>query len=74
MQPAHLKRWLREPLLHFLLIGLVMFVVYSVLNFNPGTGDRLSRIELTADGLRQLEVAWAAKWQRPVRPLPDGPE
>jgi peptidyl-prolyl cis-trans isomerase C len=69
MRSARLKRWLREPLLHFLLIGLVMFAVYSALNPDSSQGDRLSRIELTADDLRQLEVAWAAKWQR----LP-GPE
>ena len=68
MQPARLKRWLREPLLHFLLIGLVMFVVYNALHPNSGQGDRLSRIELTADDLRQLELAWAAKWQRPPGP------
>ena len=68
MQPGRLKRWLREPLLHFLLIGLVMFVVYHALHPNSGQGDRLSRIELTADDLRQLELAWAAKWQRPPGP------
>ena len=68
MQPGRLKRWLREPLLHFLLIGLVMFVVYNALYPNSGQGDRLSRIELTADDLRQLELAWAAKWQRPPGP------
>ena len=68
MPPGRLKRWLREPLVHFLLIGLVMFVVYHTLHPNSGQGDRLSRIELTADDLRQLEVAWAAKWQRPPDP------
>ena len=68
LQPGRLKRWLREPLLHFLLIGLVMFIVYHALHPNSGQGDRLSRIELTADDLRQLEVAWAAKWQRPPGP------
>ncbi|MHB9073116.1 MAG: peptidyl-prolyl cis-trans isomerase [Desulfobaccales bacterium] len=68
MQPGRLKRWLREPLLHFLLIGMVMFVVYHALHPNSAQGDRLSRIELTADDLRQLEVAWAAKWQRPPGP------
>jgi peptidyl-prolyl cis-trans isomerase C len=67
-QPGRLRCWLREPLLHFLLIGLVLFVVYSALNPNSGQGDRLSRIELTADDLRQLEVAWAATWQRPPGP------
>ena len=68
VQPARRKRWLREPLLHFLLIGLVMFAVYNARHPNSGQGDRLSRIELTADDLRQLEMAWAAKWQRPPGP------
>jgi peptidyl-prolyl cis-trans isomerase C len=68
MQTGRLKRWRREPLLHFLLIGLVMFAVYHTRHPNAGQGDRLSRIELTEDDLRQLEVAWAAKWQRPPAP------
>lgn len=67
-QPGRLKRWLREPLLHFLLIGLAMFAIYHALNPDAWTGDRLSRIELTADDLRQLEVGWAAQWQRPPTP------
>jgi hypothetical protein len=68
MRPGRLQRWLREPLLHFLLIGLVIFVVYHALHPSSGQGDRLSRIELTVDDLRQLELAWAAKWQRPPSP------
>jgi hypothetical protein len=27
--PARLQQWLREPLLHFLVIGLVLFAVYG---------------------------------------------
>ena len=27
-----LKRWLREPLLHFLLLGLALFAVYAYLH------------------------------------------
>jgi peptidyl-prolyl cis-trans isomerase C len=68
-QPSRLKGWLREPLLHFLLIGLALFAVYRALN--PAAveqGDR-SRIELTDDDLRQLEVGWIAQWRRP--PLPE---
>ena len=37
-QPALLRRWLREPLLHFLLGGFAVFVAYGALN--PQTGDR----------------------------------
>lgn len=67
-QPSRRQRWLREPLLHFLLIGLALFIVYQVLHPNAGQGDRLCRIELTSDDLRQPAVAWEAKWQRPPGP------
>ena len=34
-QPSMRKRWLREPLLHFLLAGLALFLVHRALN-QPG--------------------------------------
>jgi len=66
--PSRVKRWLREPLLHFLLIGFGLFAVYSALN--PQSGDRYqsNRIVLTEDDLRQMAVAWAAQWRRPPTP------
>jgi peptidyl-prolyl cis-trans isomerase C len=67
-QPSLLKRWLREPLLHFLLIGLVLFVVYRALNPAAVQQENRSRIELTDDDLRQLELAWMAQWRRPPTP------
>ena len=69
--PSRVKRWLREPLLHFLLIGFGLFAVYSALN--PQSGDRYqsNQIRLTQDDLRQMAVVWAAKWQRP--PTPEEP-
>jgi hypothetical protein len=30
--PLALKRWQREPLLHFLLLGVALFVVYGYMN------------------------------------------
>jgi hypothetical protein len=67
-QPSLLKRWLREPLLHFLLGGFALFAAYGALN--PQTGDRYqsNRIQLTEVDLRQVAVAWAARWQRPPTP------
>jgi peptidyl-prolyl cis-trans isomerase C len=64
-QPSRLKRWLREPLLHFLLIGAALFAIYHQLNPQAATEDDSRRIELTTDDLRQLEVSWVAQWQRP---------
>src|SRR5215510_2400850 len=68
-QPSRLRRWLREPLLHFLAVGLVLFVVGHLLNSDRSASDQLSRIELTEDDLRRLDVVWAAQWGRP--PTPD---
>jgi peptidyl-prolyl cis-trans isomerase C len=63
-----LRRWLREPLLHVLLIGATLFVVYYALN--PGAGQRQdsNRIAITADDLAQIRLAWMAQWRRPPTP------
>ena len=54
---------MRDPFLHFLCIGLALLALYHVVSparpQAPG-----SRIELTQDDLRQIDLAWMAKWQR----------
>jgi peptidyl-prolyl cis-trans isomerase C len=67
--PSRQRRWLREPLLHVLLIGLALFAVYGALN--PGAGQRqdANRIVITSDDLAQIQIAWMAQWHRP--PTPD---
>ncbi len=67
--PSRLRRWLREPLLHVLLIGLALFAVYGVLNPGPSQREESNRIVITADDLAQIRIAWMAQWQRP--PTPD---
>ena len=62
-------RWLREPLLQFLLIGLALFVVYDLRNQQAAPRERSDRIELTADDLLQVGFAWVAQG-RPA-PSPD---
>jgi hypothetical protein len=57
-------RWAREPLLHFLLIGAALFVIYHWLNPSAANSDTSRRIELTNDDIRQLEISWTAQWQR----------
>ena len=75
--PSLLRRWLHEPLLHVLLIGLALFVLYYALN--PGAGQRQdpNAIVITADDLAQIRLAWMAQWHRPptqeeMRNLLDG--
>jgi peptidyl-prolyl cis-trans isomerase C len=60
-----LKRWLSEPLVQFLLIGGVLFGCYSFFNHPSNRVESSKRIDLTMDDIRQLEVAFAARWQRP---------
>lgn len=54
-------RLLREPLLHFLAMGIVLFGAYGVLHPQPQNDDDSERIEITMDDLRQLAVVWLAQ-------------
>ena len=63
-----IRRWAREPLLHFLLIGAALFVIYYLRNPTAANSDTSRRIELTNDDIRQLEISWTAQWQRPPTP------
>jgi len=66
--PAKPSRWksiLREPLLHFLLLGAALF---GVSRFVKPAADRTApsrQIVLTLDDLKQLQIGFAAQWQRP---------
>jgi peptidyl-prolyl cis-trans isomerase C len=62
---GRVTRWLREPLLHFLLIGAALFAIYHWLNPTVASLNTSRRIELTNDDLRQLEISWIAQWRRP---------
>lgn len=55
-------RALREPLLHFLLIGLALFVAYD--RFGPAGGDG-ERIVVTRSTVDELSRQFAARWLRP---------
>jgi peptidyl-prolyl cis-trans isomerase C len=63
--PSLLRRWSREPLLHFLLIGLVLFVGYGVLHPKSEDTSASNRIVLTPDDLVQMSVAWRAQGRPP---------
>jgi peptidyl-prolyl cis-trans isomerase C len=57
-----LGRLLREPLVHFLVVGIVLIGAYRVLHPDPQQGDDgTRRIEITQDDLRQLAVVWLAQ-------------
>lgn len=63
-----MTRWLREPLVQFLGLGLVLFLAYGMLR-RPTQAAKPNRITLTAEDLQQLDVSFTAQWQR--RPTPE---
>lgn len=58
-----MKRILREPLLHFLLLGALLFLAYGLMS-RPGSGAP-GQIVVTAGQIEHLAVGFAKTWQRP---------
>ena len=57
-----LKKWLREPLLHFLLIGAALFVFYNMQT--DDATDSSNNIVITESDIDRLIILWEKKWQR----------
>ena len=58
-----LNKWLREPLLHFLLIGGALFLLYSLQN--DGFVEQNNRIVISEADLDRFITIWGKKRQRP---------
>lgn len=58
-----IKRLLREPLLHFLLIGLLLFWLFNVISGARGGADR--RIVLNDATVAAIIQRYQSVWQRP---------
>lgn len=54
---------LREPLTHFLLVGLAIFLFFDVFGGDVDVGDR--RIVVNEAQVRRLADQWSQTWQRP---------
>jgi hypothetical protein len=63
-----LKRWLREPLLHFLLIGLALFSIYAYMHRGRMGIESSRQIVLSLDDLRQMDLYFESQWHRPPTP------
>lgn len=57
----------KEPLLHFLLAGALLFAVYGWLNPDTAAPDS-RRIEITPGVVQGLEEAWTRQWRRAPEP------
>jgi hypothetical protein len=60
---GRLYRWLREPLLHFLLLGVLLFAVFEWLGGDRGPMS--NRITVTTAQVQQLVAFFTRTWQRP---------
>jgi len=60
-----MRKWmgraLREPLVHFVVLGAVVFGCYRLVNHQTEAAPNAQRIEITNDDLRQLAVVWLAQ-------------
>ena len=59
-------RWLREPLLHFAVLGLLLFGIFTLVNRDPvGPGHRIT---ISRGDIEQLQLLFQRQWQRPPTP------
>ena len=63
-----MKRFLREPLVHFLLIGAVLFGLYSYAPGGRTTAASSKEIRLSLDDVNQLVLLFQSQWRRPPTP------
>ena len=63
-----MKRLLREPLIHFLLIGAVLFGLYSLTQSGRPATAPSREIRLSLDEIRQLTQLYQSQWRRPPTP------
>ncbi len=63
-----MTRLLREPLVHFLLIGAVLFGVYSHAPVGRTATASSKEIRLTLDEIAQLSLLYQSQWRRPPTP------
>jgi PPIC-type PPIASE domain len=58
-----MKSWLKEPLLHFLVVGGLLFAAYALLN--RGEVGTPQTIRITAAEINWIKETWTRQWQRP---------
>ena len=63
-----MRRFLREPLVHFLLIGAVLFGLDSVTPSGRAGTAPSKEIRLSLDEIAQLTLLYQSQWRRPPTP------
>lgn len=67
MNSISIKRLLREPLLHFMVIGTFLFVAYWYLE-SDSQAESATEITLSLEELAQLNMLHESQWRRPPTP------
>lgn len=65
---GRLKKILREPLLHFLVLGALLFAIYSYLNRGRGGVESSKQIVVSIDDLRTMDAFFETQWHRQPTP------
>jgi peptidyl-prolyl cis-trans isomerase C len=65
---AAMKRLLREPLVHFVLLGVILFGIYAYAERSHGGVEQSRQIRLTVDDLSQLVLVFRSQWRRNPTP------
>jgi len=58
-----MKRFLREPLLHFLVLGFAIFAAYS--SMSKGSRDEPGKIVISSGQVASIAESFARTWRRP---------
>ena len=56
-------KWQRKPVLHFLVIGAVLFGLHTL--FRRSTSDEGNRVEVSLADIDRLRGLWKRQWRRP---------
>jgi hypothetical protein len=57
-----MKKFLKEPLVHFILIGIFLFLLYGLVNKNDPGGEV---IRLDQSDVDNIIASWEMQWKRP---------
>jgi hypothetical protein len=66
--PQAARRWLREPLVHFLLIGAALFAIYAYMHRGRLGIESSRQIIVSLDELRQMDLYFVSQWHRQPTP------
>jgi peptidyl-prolyl cis-trans isomerase C len=61
---AMLQRFAREPLLHFLVAGTVLFVLATLSERLTNAGTNVNQIQVSAPEIQRLREVWIRQWGR----------